>query len=90
MKLKAKNIEIVINCIADMLSNNAELGTDGIAEEFTSWLEDGSAFDFMQDTEKNFTEQDIQECMEIMKRIAPLVDNLTSELYNIFEENEEE
>lgn len=89
MKLKTKNIKIAINCIANMLYNNAELGTDGIAENFTSWLEDGNAFDLMVDTEKDFTEQDINECMKIMERVAPLVDNLTNELYNIFEENEE-
>lgn len=89
MKFKKKNIEQIIICIADMLSNNAELGTDGIAENFTSWLEDGNAFDFMQENEKDFTEQDINECIAIMKRVAPLVDNLTNELYNIFEENEE-
>ena len=38
MKYKKENIEQVIHCIADMLNNNAELGTDGIGENFCHWL----------------------------------------------------
>lgn len=85
MKYKKKNIELVINCIADMLSNNAEYGTSGIAENLVDWCENGLIFVDMVNTQ-----QDIQECTEIMNRINGKVDNLTNELYKIFEESEEE
>lgn len=90
MKYKKENIEQVIHCIADMLNNNAELGTDGIGENFCNWLEDGEAFDFMVEMREDFTEEDANECFELMEIVEDAVDNLTSKLYDIFEENKEE
>lgn len=89
-KYKKKNIEQIIHCIASMLSNNAELGTDGIGESLTHWLEDGNAFYFMEEMKEDFTKKDVAECCELMEIVEDFVDNLTQKLYEIFEESEKE
>lgn len=78
---KRKCIEIIIDNITAMLDNNKDYGTDGIAEPFCCWCEEGDIFE-----DKKTKKQ----CVDYMVRIAPLVDSITDELFNIFEEIEKE
>ena len=82
--MKNKNIDIVIQNIINMIGTNYPYKTDCIAESFVDWCENGDIFynnDF-------FKLEDTKECIQIMKEIAPRVDNLTNKLYELYEKGE--
>lgn len=91
---KKKCLKLVIEQIENMLYNNKDNGVDSITESFVDWCENGSVFYYLMDkdisADKRINEKEKEYCIELMNRIAPLVDNITNELYNIFEEIEEE
>ena len=77
--MKNKSIDIVVQSITDMIDTNYSYRTDGIAESFVDWCENGEIFEDMADT---------QECKQIMQEIAPFVDALTNKLYELYDKGE--
>lgn len=86
---KNKCIKLVIEQIENMLYNNEDSKED-IAESFVNWCEGGVVFYMHRDIELReditINEEEEKLCNEYMRKIAPLVDNMTNELYNMYEE----
>lgn len=86
---KNKCIKLVIEQIENMLYNNKDSKED-IAESFVNWCEGGVVFYMHRDIELKegvkINEEEEKLCNQYMERIAPLVDNMTNELYNMYEE----
>ncbi len=92
---KEKCLRTVINVLMDMLQVNGEnIHLGYMREEFEGWCEEGTTFENLVDNsieeKERLNNTEASYCGKIMIRIAPLVDNLTCELANIFEEIKEE
>lgn len=92
---KEKCLRTVINVLMDMLQVNGEnIHLGYMREEFEGWCEEGTTFENLVDNsikeKERLNNTEASYCGKIMTRIAPLVDNLTCELANIFEEIKEE
>ena len=79
--MKTKNIDIIAINIVNMISTNFPYKTDCIGEKFEDWCENGDVFY----NEEYFKEEDSKECEQIMKTVAPLVNQLTDKLYELYE-----
>lgn len=82
--MKIKNIDIIVQTITNMIDTNYSYRTDGIAENFIDWCENGAIFEDME----FFKEKDTKECKQIMQEIAPFVNALTNKLYELYEKGE--
>ena len=82
MNKKQILIDIIQN-IGDMLKNNEELGTNGIAESFVDWCELGAIFNAY-----GYNEEEKVFAIEIMNKTNKNIDNLTQQFYALFEEIE--
>ena len=88
---KKKCIKLVIEQIENMLYNNKDNKED-IAESFINWCEGGVVFYMHRDIELKekikINEKEEKLCNEYMREIAPLVDNMTNKLYEMYEEKD--
>ena len=82
--MKNKNIDIVVQNIINMLETNYPYKTDGIAESFVAWCENGNIF---HDTEF-FVKEDTKELEQVMWAITPYIDALTNKLYELYDKGE--
>lgn len=87
---KKKCLMLVIEQIENMLYNSKENKED--IENFADWCEGGVVFYIHRDIELKeeikINEEEEKYCVELMNRIAPSVDNLTNELYKIYDDIE--
>lgn len=70
--MKKEVIQAVTGQIINMLDNNI-LGEQG-NEHFVDWCQQGEVFD-----DGEHDEAFIQDCMELVKKVSPLIDKLTYE-----------
>ena len=79
---KTKVILDTIKNVCDMLTNNAETISSGIAESFCDWCESGDIF---YNGYENYTEEEKKYACEIMLSVSKNVDTLSQQFYEIFE-----
>ena len=76
MSNKFQVVRKVLGQIENMYHNNLEGSEEGwceFYETFDGWCEDGEVFN-------GFLEEDVEDCVGLMKRISPYVDALTNEI----------
>lgn len=82
---KTKVIIDTITNICDMLKNNAETSSSGMAESFYDWCEGGDIF---YNGYEDYTQQEKKYACDIMLKITKNVDTLSQQFYEIFTEIE--
>ena len=82
-----KEVELLLQITNDMLQANypeSKEEIDNLRETFEGWCEDGDIFYNIEN--KIF---DKEKCIELMKEIAPYIDNLTSKICDMLERESE-